>query len=84
VGARWRWITPLTLVVTLVAAIMATTPKEAGLSANTWEAAFWIAAAGSAVWLLISLVSLVCNWKDSSIDSLISKIKPPDVIPDKD
>jgi hypothetical protein len=83
VEAGKRWITPTTLSVTLGTAIATTTFKDAGLAASTWEAAYWIALVGSAGWLAVSFVKLWRNREGRSIDALISKIKPPDVIPDK-
>jgi hypothetical protein len=83
VEAGKRWITPTTLSVTLGTAIATTTFKDAGLAASTWEAAYWMALAGSFLWLVVSLFKLRQNREDRSIDALISKIKPPDVIPDK-
>ena len=83
VGAGKRWITPATLLVTLGTTIATTTFKDASLAASTWEAAYWMALAGSAVWLAVSFIKLWRNREGRSIDALISKIKPPDVIPDK-
>ena len=75
-GRQTAWMTPLGLFISVLLAINTSTfTDKFNISANTWEAVFLLAAIGSGLWLLISLITLATHWKNSSIDFLISEIK---------
>ncbi|WP_323775121.1 hypothetical protein [Alcanivorax sp.] len=78
-GTRKGWLAPLGLCISFILAnVSATFSAKFGIPASTWEAVFILAAIGSSIWLLVSIVSMCANWKESSTDSLISKIKASD------
>lgn len=76
---RKGWVAPLGVFVSvLLATLSATFNDKFGIIAATWEAIFLLVVAVSAVWLVVSLVRMVANWKQSSIDFLICQIKRVD------
>ena len=78
-GTRKGWLAPLGLFISVVLAnVSATFSAKFGISANTWEAVFILAAVGSGIWLLVSLFAMWLNWKESTTDFLICKIKDSD------
>ncbi len=75
-GRKTAWMTPLGLFISVILAINTSTfTDKFNIPANTWEAVFLIAAIGSGLWLLTSLITLVIYWKNSNIDFLINEIK---------
>ena len=75
-GRKTAWMTPLGLFISVILAINTSTfTDKFNIPANTWEAVFLIAAFGSGLWLLISLITLGIHWKNSKIDFLINEIK---------
>ena len=78
-GTRKGWLAPLGLCISVILAnVSATFSTKFGIPASTWEAVFILAAIGSSIWLVVSIVSMCANWKESSTDSLINKIKASD------
>ncbi|WP_342804461.1 hypothetical protein [Alteromonas sp. M12] len=78
-GTRKGWLAPLGLFISVVLAnVSATFSAKFGIPASTWEAIFVLSAIGSGVWLLVSLIAMWLNWKESSTDFLICKIKDSD------
>ncbi|MGP5546973.1 hypothetical protein [Psychrobacter alimentarius] len=79
VGTRKGWLAPLGIFISVILAnISASFSTKFGISANTWEATFILANLGSGLWLLTSLVAMWLNWKESSTEFLICKIKDSD------
>jgi len=75
-GVRKGWIAPLGLFISVILAnISATFDQKFGVPASTWEAVFILAAIGSGIWLVASLLAMWLNWKESKIDFLICQIK---------
>lgn len=73
---RTRWITPLSLFLTVLLAELTTTFSDKfGVKAAVWEAVFLLLGVGSCIWLLVALVVLWRRWKDSSLNSVIATIK---------
>ena len=55
--ARERWVAPVSLLVTVAAALFASTFRDRfGLTASTWEALFLLLALGSAVWSVVTVI----------------------------
>lgn len=60
IGGRRDWATPLGTLIAIVVALMTTDfVKRFGVSADVWEAGFWIAALLCGAWLISSLVQLL-------------------------
>lgn len=79
-GTRRGWLAPLGLFISVVLAnVSATFNEKFGVSASTWEAVFILALIASGIWLVVSIVLLWANWKESSTDSLICRIKASDI-----
>lgn len=79
VGTRKGWFAPLGVFISVILAnISASFSTKFGISASTWEATFILANLGSGVWLLVSLLAMWLNWKESSTEFLICKIKDSD------
>ncbi|MGK0271051.1 MAG: hypothetical protein ACI88H_001704 [Cocleimonas sp.] len=78
-GTRKGWLAPLGLFISVVLAnVSSSFTDKFGISASTWEALFMLASFGSGVWLLVSIISMCINWKESSTIFLIGKIKNSD------
>ncbi|GAA6133672.1 hypothetical protein NBRC116188_04610 [Oceaniserpentilla sp. 4NH20-0058] len=78
-GTRKGWLAPLGLFISVVLAnVSATFSAKFGIPASTWEAIFILAAIGSGIWLFASLIVMWLNWKESTTDFLICKIKDSD------
>ena len=71
------WITPLSLLVSVILAVAttATFSDFLGVSADVWEAGFLLVGAGCFFWFLYSLIIIIKNFKSSSIEFLIQRIK---------
>jgi hypothetical protein len=70
------WITPLSLLVTLLIAELTATFKEfIGIKASVWEALFLLGAVGSFIWLVVSLFKMYQFKGETSIDYLMGEIK---------
>lgn len=75
-GTRTSWLAPLGLFISVMLAnISADFSEKYGVPASTWEALFILAAIGSAVWLVVSLIAMCIYWQESSTDYLINQIK---------
>lgn len=75
-GIHKAWITPLSLLITvLVASMTATFSKTFGIEGPEWKALFHIATLASAGWLLIVLLRWCCCRKTCTLEHLISIIK---------
>ncbi|OPH61226.1 hypothetical protein BC351_14890 [Paenibacillus ferrarius] len=71
--AKTAWITPLSLFVTLVAAIIATDFKKIIISAELWQALFYLMTLASFVWLIASLIRKF-RTKENAEDRFIKEI----------
>lgn len=74
---RSSWFNPLSLGIG-VALTLSTADFKAqslGLDGATWRAIFVIALVASVIWLAKNLLQLVRCWNDTSLESLIDKIK---------
>ena len=70
------WISPASILITVV--IAKTTAKFSpalGLSAEVWEAIFIVTGFLSAIWLVKNLIKIFNNRNETSISSLMTKIK---------
>lgn len=75
-GTRKGWLAPLGLFISVVLAnVSAIFTEKFGVSANTWEAIFVLASFGSGIWLIVSLIVMGLNWKESTTEFLICQIK---------
>lgn len=73
--AKDAWIAPLSVFVTLIAALAASTFNRTlfGIPASVWEAGFWLGSAGTFVWLAIAGVRAVLQ--RTTLDRLIEQLK---------
>ena len=75
-GTRKSWITPLSLLVTvLLADLTANFGDRFGIKGPVWEALFLLIIWGSLIWFFVSLICLCIHWKKSSLSNLINVIK---------
>ncbi|MEZ6952594.1 MULTISPECIES: hypothetical protein [unclassified Aeromonas] len=75
-GTRRAWLAPIGLLISVVLAnVSATFNEKFGVAASTWEAIFILAAIASGVWFIASIVIMITHWRESSLESLISRIK---------
>ncbi len=75
-GVRKSWITPLSLLVTIILAnLSATFGDKFGIKGSVWEAFFLLVTIGSSIWLVVSIILIIINWKESSLTNLIAIIK---------
>ncbi len=73
---RKSWITPFTLLVTIVLVLISATFKDKfGVASSVWEAIFIVGTIISVGWLLFTVRKIYSNYKFSSIDDLILVIK---------
>jgi hypothetical protein len=74
---RMSWFSPLSLGVGVALALSTAEFKAhaLGLNGATWNAIFVIALAVSVFWFLANVIRLARNWKETSLDFLIDKIK---------
>lgn len=78
--SRSAWINPLSIILALGLSVATSDfkPSAFGIDASTWRAFFMIVLTGSCIWLAWSLIQLAKNWKGSSIEALINRIKNVD------
>ena len=75
-GLRKSWITPLSLLVTIILAnLSATFGDKFGIKGTVWEAFFLLIAIVSGIWLVVSIMRMITSWKKSSLTNLIAIIK---------
>jgi len=75
-GVRKSWVTPLSLLVTIILAnLSATFGDKFGIEGSVWEAFFLLVAIFSAIWLVVSIIRIIVGWKESSLSNLIAIIK---------
>lgn len=75
-GVRKSWITPLSLLFTITLAnLSASFGDKYGIKGSVWEAFFLLVAFVSGIWLLVSIIRIIINWKKSSLTNLIAIIK---------
>lgn len=75
-GLRKSWITPLSLLVTIILAnLSATFGDKFGIKGSVWEAFFLLIAIVSGIWLVVSIIRIIISWKESSLTNLITIIK---------
>lgn len=74
---RTAWFNPLSLGIGVALTLTtADFKKEAlGIEGATWKAIFLLALIFSLIWLVVNLSRLAINWRETSIDALINKIK---------
>ena len=79
VGSEKAWITPTSLFGTLLVTKLTSEFKNTFLfSASIWDAILIVSAVATFLWLCFSLRNLKCFRQESSLDSLMSKIKSKD------
>lgn len=66
------WVTPLGILVALIATLMTTNFKDAGLDAATWKAIFIIATGLSFGWLIYSVIKAL---RSEKIEDIIGELK---------
>lgn len=70
------WITPLTVFLSVLLAILTTNFKDSfGVSKEVWNAVFIILLFGSAIWFIICLAKIIKCWSKASTDHIIKLIK---------
>ncbi len=75
-GSRKSWVTPLSILVTvLLAELSATFGDKFGIKGSVWEALFLLITIGSAIWFVVSIIRLCIHWKKSSLSNLMAVIK---------
>jgi hypothetical protein len=74
---RTIWFNPLSLLVGVALTLTTAEFKASalGIEGATWKAIFMIALTASLIWFAVSLIRLAANWKETSLDYLIGKIK---------
>lgn len=79
VGSKKAWITPISLFGTLLVTKLTSEFKNTFLfSASIWDAILIVSAVATFLWLCFSLRNVKRFWQESSLDSLMSKIKSKD------
>ena len=74
--ARSGWIAPVSVFLSLLAAIVAADFKDAlGISKDQWRSGFLLALVLCGFWLAHSLIQVLRNWTKGDIDKLVEKIK---------
>lgn len=75
-GLRKSWITPLSLLVTIILAnLSATFGDKFGIKGSVWEAFFLLITIVSGIWLVVLIIRIIASWKESSLTNLIAIIK---------
>ena len=73
------WLTPFTLFLTVLLAILTTEFKAAfGFTKEVWNAVFLVLLAGSFIWLIICLFKIFKTYNKATIDHIIKQIKDAD------
>jgi hypothetical protein len=79
ISNRNKWVTPLSLFISILLVLLTATFKDTfGISKDIWNSFFILCCLGNFIWFIVSISSLIKNWKESSLDSLINKIKAID------
>jgi hypothetical protein len=74
--SRNKWITPLSLFISILLVLLTATFKDTfGISKDIWNSIFILCCLGNFIWFIVSIIRLIKNWKESSLESLINKIK---------
>ncbi len=66
------WVTPLGILLAVIAMLITTNFKDAGLDAATWKAFFIIAAILLFVWLIYSVIEAL---RSEKIEDIIGELK---------
>jgi len=75
-GSRKSWVTPLSILVTvLLAELSASFGDKFGIKGSVWEALFLLITIGSAIWFVVSIIRLCIHWEKSSLSNLMAVIK---------
>ena len=69
---KQRWLTPFSILIVILVALISSNFKDMGVDASTWKAIFIIAGIGSFLWLLYSLKEAFCSVK---IEDIINELK---------
>lgn len=70
------WVTPLTIFLSVLLAILTTDFKDAlGLTKEVWNAVFVILLFGSLGWFIVCLVRIIKSWNKATTDHIIKLIK---------
>ncbi len=74
---RFSWLNPLGIFLAfLLAELTSTFNKEfLGVTGNVWEAFFLIGTLISGVWLLVTVIRVLKNWKKCSLTHILDLIK---------
>ncbi len=73
-AARWEWVGPFSLLVSLVTTLVAATFQSMGLSPDTWKALYIFAAIASFGWTGWSVIRGIAAWRSGGLDALLDKI----------
>jgi hypothetical protein len=73
-AARWEWIGPLGLCVSLVTTLVAAQFQQMGLSPETWKALYVIASILSGAWTILFIIRAIKASRSGGIEALIDKI----------
>jgi hypothetical protein len=73
---RFSWKFPLGFLIPIIITLITATFKaKFGLTSEMWEVVFILLLIGSIIWFLKSLITLKSNFKISTLDFIIDKIK---------
>ena len=75
---RREWIAPLSIFITLLITLCTVTFNDFGLKAEVWKSIFIVCGFITFIWFIYNIYQLIKNWKSTTIDSLIDKIKAVD------
>jgi hypothetical protein len=71
-----KWLTPLSLFISIFVTLLTASFKDAfGLTKEIWTSIFIVCCIISLFWLIVSVISLIKHRKETTIESLINKIK---------
>jgi phosphoglycerol transferase MdoB-like AlkP superfamily enzyme len=74
-SASGDWITPLGLLLTLLATLISADFKKVVLPADTWETVFWVLALISAYRVCLAMWTKVKNRNCETVDSIVKELK---------
>lgn len=76
VETRKSWLTPFSILLTVVIARSTSDFKDAfGIPKESWDAFFILICVSSVIWLMYSIFEIYKNWGQTSIEFLIELIK---------